>query len=806
MINFKKCDFHIHSPFSDGGVDCKIGSALNENLDNFSEKLIEKAKELNFDALAITDHDAISKYLFNKLNDQNDIKIFVGFEKKFTFSDKIVEEYNLTIKKSSFDSIVIIDENKIDAAIELLDTYKDGSGNYEPVDFEKFVNDFREIKFYFIPHSGNKSNSIDETLPNKTEDNQKFKRRLITNNFNNFALDTNKGDISGILQRDFGIDAPVFSFSDSHSIEEHKPYNEFGKLYTWINFDLTFDDLIMAFTDAASRIVPSYTDELVKNPQENLNSYISEIKLGESEDELLKLTPGYNSIIGIRGSGKSKLLNSFREDPHNLINKHSNVYFKVSDRPYSNSHNLRTLAIHQDYLSKIFDAENSVENVEFIDNLKQKNREKVETAKEISKRLISDFIKRLYNLITSEYPAELTWINILFDINNEVPFDFLEKPFKNVYAETINNENKNLMRIHEIFNLVKGIKDQNTYNSSIKEFIDFQEYVSKIVEEFDSKKDYLLIHSNFSAETKKFIYENKSRSTLIDLINDSINQFNKDSKNDSVIYNNSINYLINVLSLNFEINNLVEYYSSEFKKIVDGLRDIEDDETFDINGDKYYFSNRIIDNNDIDKIFNMDNGIFNAKGSFKEFIRHYYIYGDIRYDGLDTRKTNNIYTISEVLQKIKDELLKEVNKYLAIDFDLGIIENNKRTSYKDMSPGTISNLVWQIIIERELKNNIDLLLIDQPEDNLDMLTIKNSIVRNLRKLSRTMQIIIVSHNAAVIINGDSDNVLMAENSNGLFTYKKVKTYNSENEIINILDGGTEYFKKRFGKYNSWGET
>lgn len=231
MINFKKCDFHIHSPFSDGGKDCLTGNNLNENLDIFAEKLLNKATKNNFDAIAITDHDSVSKYLYNRLTRQNEIKIFTGFEKKFKFTSKTIKEFDLNIKNETFDAIIIFDEVKIDNAIKILETYKDDSGNYRSIEFENFVDDFSEIKFYFVPHSGNKSNSIDKSLPNGNVNNERFKRMLIKSNFNNFALDANKGSISKILQRDFSIDAPVFSFSDSHTIDKFGNFNEFGNLY-----------------------------------------------------------------------------------------------------------------------------------------------------------------------------------------------------------------------------------------------------------------------------------------------------------------------------------------------------------------------------------------------------------------------------------------------------------------------------------------------------------------------------------------------------------------------------------------------
>ncbi len=117
------------------------------------------------------------------------------------------------------------------------------------------------------------------------------------------------------------------------------------------------------------------------------------------------------------------------------------------------------------------------------------------------------------------------------------------------------------------------------------------------------------------------------------------------------------------------------------------------------------------------------------------------------------------------------------------------------------------------------------LLIDQPEDDLDSRSIYNVIVPYLKEQKKKRQIIMVSHNANLVVGADSEQVIVAnkhgsnsENKNGqLFDYLSgsleftVKKNDKEKIVLNsqgikehsceILDGGKEAFEKRKNKYN-----
>lgn len=92
------------------------------------------------------------------------------------------------------------------------------------------------------------------------------------------------------------------------------------------------------------------------------------------------------------------------------------------------------------------------------------------------------------------------------------------------------------------------------------------------------------------------------------------------------------------------------------------------------------------------------------------------------------------------------------------------------------------------------------LILDQPEDDLDNLLIYNLIVTQLRNMKRSRQIIVVTHNANIVVNGDSELVMALaphygetkKECNGSLQEKKVR-----DTICAIMEGGIKAFENRY---------
>jgi hypothetical protein len=95
------------------------------------------------------------------------------------------------------------------------------------------------------------------------------------------------------------------------------------------------------------------------------------------------------------------------------------------------------------------------------------------------------------------------------------------------------------------------------------------------------------------------------------------------------------------------------------------------------------------------------------------------------------------------------------------------------------------------------------LIFDQPEDDLDNEFIIEELVDIFRGIKQYRQVILVSHNANLVVNADADQVIVAENDAGVLRYMSGSL---EEPAINkavrrILEGGDAAFLKRELRYN-----
>ena len=130
------------------------------------------------------------------------------------------------------------------------------------------------------------------------------------------------------------------------------------------------------------------------------------------------------------------------------------------------------------------------------------------------------------------------------------------------------------------------------------------------------------------------------------------------------------------------------------------------------------------------------------------------------------------------------------------------IELNDHGTYKTtetLSTGQKCNAILPILLldsERPL-------LIDQPEDNLDNEFVHNIIVESVQEVKKSRQLIFVTHNPNIPVLSDSEQIVVME-SNGIVGHirKSGTVDDCKSNIINILEGGEEAFKKRVSRYTS----
>jgi ABC-type lipoprotein export system ATPase subunit len=157
----------------------------------------------------------------------------------------------------------------------------------------------------------------------------------------------------------------------------------------------------------------------------------------------------------------------------------------------------------------------------------------------------------------------------------------------------------------------------------------------------------------------------------------------------------------------------------------------------------------------------------------------------------------------------KIDWLKQVGNWLYdpahISIEYGLEYDG--IAVEQLSPGMrgIVLLLLYLVIDR---NDRRPLLIDQPEENLDPRSVFRDLVPHFREARRRRQVIIVTHNANLVVNTDADQVIVASATptpgGGLPTiaYESGSLENPaiRHAVCDILEGGKRAFLERERRY------
>ena len=122
---------------------------------------------------------------------------------------------------------------------------------------------------------------------------------------------------------------------------------------------------------------------------------------------------------------------------------------------------------------------------------------------------------------------------------------------------------------------------------------------------------------------------------------------------------------------------------------------------------------------------------------------------------------------------------------------------------RKLSPGTrgiVLVLLYLVLDDADDRP----LIIDQPEENLDPKSIYDELVPLFQAAKKKRQVIMVTHNANLVVNTDADQIIVADagpqSANGLppITYKSggLDEPSIREIVCDILEGGEEAFRDR----------
>ena len=112
-----------------------------------------------------------------------------------------------------------------------------------------------------------------------------------------------------------------------------------------------------------------------------------------------------------------------------------------------------------------------------------------------------------------------------------------------------------------------------------------------------------------------------------------------------------------------------------------------------------------------------------------------------------------------------------------------------------------SALILFVLSQREN----DLVIIDQPEDDLDNQTIYEDVIKLIRKLKPETQFIFATHNANFPVLGDSEQIHSCKYSDEKMTLTSgsIDSPVIQQEIVDIMEGGEDAFNRRKEIYQIW---
>lgn len=136
------------------------------------------------------------------------------------------------------------------------------------------------------------------------------------------------------------------------------------------------------------------------------------------------------------------------------------------------------------------------------------------------------------------------------------------------------------------------------------------------------------------------------------------------------------------------------------------------------------------------------------------------------------------------------------------------VENRVTINYKEkpLEKHSLGQRASALILFLLAQKDNDVLIIDQPEDDLDNQTIYDEVIKELIKLKGQMQFIFATHNANIPVLGDSEKVLSCsfEDTNSILVNAgTIDTPSIQESVIGIMEGGEEAFDKRKNIYSIW---
>ena len=148
-----------------------------------------------------------------------------------------------------------------------------------------------------------------------------------------------------------------------------------------------------------------------------------------------------------------------------------------------------------------------------------------------------------------------------------------------------------------------------------------------------------------------------------------------------------------------------------------------------------------------------------------------------------------------------EEILSLV--YSSIPHDVPVIKYKVGLEYKELRELSVGQKAVALLIIA-LSDGVFPIVVDQPEDSLDLRSIWDDVCQKLRTSKEWRQFIFTTHNSSVAVASDSDKFTILESG---ATQAKVVLSGSMNrkdvreQVIAYLEGGSDTYDMKRQKYS-----
>lgn len=848
---WRRWDLHLHTASS---YDYEYKATDSDEI------LIQKLQDNNIVAVAITDHFVIDKDRIANLRRLSpNIVFFPGVELRTDKGDTNIHVI-----------LIFSDTINLDELVEDFNVFKRSAKNHD--DNEKIYWDYNSIVDFakqhdalISIHAGRKTNGVDDRISNSLPHNQAVKEEYATT-ISMFEMGQVRDfdEYRKHVFSDIGV-KPMVIGSDNHDARNYDPANKL-----WIKADVTFNGLKQIIYEPEERVYISDTKPECKPDYYVIDKVI--LNDDEFSSEPIYFNDKLTCIIGGKSTGKSILLHNMAKaiDETQVQEKESIVNTSTKELSNTtvcwadgqNDGDRHIIYIPQSYLNCLSDKQ---EVTTEIDNMIQSVILNNENAKFAYEKMLTSIKEK-----RSELNVKI--LNLL-DIHKEtVEIDEEKKELGD--RSGIEREIKKLQEQKDAISKDLEISDEDIakYETALTESSNKSKLLAKVNQEILSLGAITTIvapvtvgFEDFSGDTLIKIDEIKNqiieevdkiwiskREALVNELNDRQKQLHEEKERYDAV--------VEELQPKIQCNKAIAEFSSKilaekdklatFNALDEKLKTKKSEEQamiaeiysipFQIKELRNEYAN-LINNEAAFKGHEIE---FKVEVPFKkeEFLKTLetdFVIRIVKFK--ETIKMDSFseedYT-TEKLREIIDKLLSgvlEIKSGHTIESVLRDINDDwYNIKYKVvmdndnidvMSPGKKALVLLKLLID--LAESKCPILIDQPEDDLDNRSVFDELIPFIRRKKKERQIIVVTHNANVVLGADAEEIIIAnqtgsksENKEKRFEYRSGAIENDnpvlatdgsietgilnskgiQQHICDILEGGEIAFEKRKNKY------